>query len=212
MTAILPEINLPVKQMSQLDSATDEALRMCASSSNCMLAYYITHKAVPGPYDQSDDNYLKEYVERHGDSTDPVAQVKALADLGVKAQFSNRCGLVTLLSQLEAGIPVPCGILHHGPSFNPTGGGHWILVKGMSSDARTAIKAGIKTGQKLPGFVYVNDPAGELDLANGGYHLSNDGASKKYSLENFSRRWLCGTIPGVYQYQHGTGWAILAKR
>jgi hypothetical protein len=212
MTA-LPEINLSAKQMSQLDSDTDEALRMCNSSANCGMAYYLTHKAVEGPYAQSDDNYLKCYVEKYGDSTDPQAQVLALADLGVKARFSNQCDLRTLVKQLEAGVPVPVGILHHGGVSHPTGGGHWILVKGITADARAAIKAkDYKPGQKVPGYLYVNDPAGELDLVGGGYHLNNNGANLKYGVENFSRRWMCGPTPGVYQFVQGTGWAILATK
>lgn len=209
----MPEINLPVKHMSQLDSDTPQAMRMCASSSNCMLAYYLTQRPVVGDYAQSDDNYLTRYVQRHGDTTDPAAQVKALADLGVSARFTDRASLLDIVRQLEAGTPVPCGILHHGDISHPTGGGHWVLVRGISADALAALKApGYKPGKPVPGFLYVNDPAGELDLRAGGYHITNDGANRRYSVANFSRRWEAGPTPGVYKHTPGTGWAIIAQR
>lgn len=183
------EINLPVKYFSQLDSQTDEGGRMCASSSNAMLANYLRPGQIHGPYDQSDDNYLKEYVEKHGDSTDPSAQDAALRDLGLNVHFSNTGNLSTLVSQLEKGFPVPCGILHHGSVDAPTGGGHWVLVKGINADHTV---------------LYVNDPAGELDLVNGGYHINNNGANMHYSVKNFLPRWEVGSP--------NTGWCQIASK
>jgi hypothetical protein len=208
----MTDLMLPVKHFSQLDSATDEAMRMCFSSSCSMLAYYLTQTPISGPYAQSDDNYLRRYVERHGDSTDPNAQIAALRDLGVEARYTQAASLLTLLRQLEQGVPVPCGILHHGGIQSPTGGGHWVLVRGMSGDARAALtNPRWRLVDPCPGHLYVNDPAGELDLVAGGYHLTNNGDCRRYSIANFCRRWEAGP-PGSYRYTPGTGWAVIASK
>lgn len=192
----MKEIRLPVKYFSQLDSQTPEAMRMCFSSSVAMLDYHLTGKPIAGLSGQSDDNWLTEHVHRFGDSTDAQAQVSALHCAGIEATYSQRLDLADLQKQLALGIPIPCGILHKGPISAPTGGGHWVLVVGISADQRT---------------LYVHDPAGELDLVAGGYHITNEGAYRRYSVDNFRRRWCCGPV-GAYKFTPGTGWGIIARK
>jgi len=185
----MPDLILAVTYFSQLDSDTSEAQRMCFSSSCAMLAAFLKPGSIHGQYRQIDDNYLASYVHRYGDSTDNSAQVQALAALGVQARFSTSLDRADLEAQIRAGIPVPCGILHHGPASAPTGGGHWVVVIGLTGD-----KSGL----------WVHDPAGELDLVDGGYHITNNGAKRLYSWANFKRRW-CVDGPK-------SGWGIIAKK
>ena len=94
---------------------------------------------------------------KYGDTTDNYVQVKALQSFGVSSKFVQNANLDTIRSQIDAGIPVPIGILHHGPASAPSGGGHWICVIGYDST----------------GFI-VHDPWGEIDHATGTY-ISEDG-------------------------------------
>ena len=88
---------------------------------------------------------------------------------------------------MKKGIPVPIGVLHKGSVANPTGGGHWLVVVGVTAD---------KT--KL----WVHDPFGEMDLVSGGYP-STEGKYKLYSKKNLGPRWM---VEGPK-----TGWAIIAS-
>jgi len=88
--------------------------------------------------------------QQFGDTTDPAAQIQALASYGITARFSNQASISTLEEQIAAGIPVPCGYLHRGPISRPAGGGHWLIVVGIT-----------------PTHLIVHDPFGEADLVNG---------------------------------------------
>ncbi len=138
---------LPVPWFAQLDSATDQARRMCFSSSCAMLLAFLKPGALTGP--NGDDQYLAR-VQQFGDTTDPAAQIQALASYGITARFSNQASISTLEEQIAAGIPVPCGYLHRGPISRPAGGGHWLIVVGIT-----------------PTHLIVHDPFGEADLVNG---------------------------------------------
>ena len=83
---------------------------------------------------QTNDHYL-QLVQRFGDSTNPAAQVQALASMGIRAQFRTNGDGKALIQQLTKGIPCPVGWLHHGSAAAPSGGGHWSLVVG--SDPNT---------------------------------------------------------------------------
>lgn len=178
---------LKVKYFSQRDSATAHANRMCFSSSCAMMADYLKPNAIQVA-EQEDDFYMKNYVFRYGDTTNPDAQIKALRDLGINAQFRKNLTQADLEAQINKGIPVPIGILHHGPVSAPTGGGHWIVVIGFDK----------KTGQYV-----VHDPYGELDLISGGYWGSTNGANQRYSFARLNKRWM---VEG-----NGSGWGIIAQ-
>jgi hypothetical protein len=141
---------------------------------------------------KNDDDYLR-YVFSIGDTTDAAVQVQTLKHFGVASRFITNATFNLLDTKLAEGIPVPIGILHHGPASAPVGGGHWICVIGKVDDA------------KAPGgcWYIVNDPFGELSNANGVY-ISTNGAKLKYSKQMLSQRW---TVEG-----DGSGWGIIATK
>lgn len=173
---------LQVPYFSQRDSATAHALRMCFSSSCAMLLETLRPGTLSGP--NGDDAYLGR-VLRYGDTTDTQAQLRALASYGIKATFTQKADWSLAQQQIDKGIPVPLGFLHHGPASNPGGGGHWLCAIGYT-----------------PATLIVHDPFGEMNLAAGGY-FNNWGARLRYSRQNFGPRWM---VEGP-----GTGWAIVAE-
>jgi GH24 family phage-related lysozyme (muramidase) len=167
---------------AQLDSATDQARRMCFSSSCAMLLEAIRPGTLNGP--NGDDQYLKRVLQ-YGDTTDSGAQIRALASYGVKASFTRMATWELLEKQLKAGVPVPCGYLHRGHVSAPAGGGHWLCVVGINPDA-----------------VIVHDPLGEADLVTGAT-IDRPARFCSYSRKNFGLRWM---VEGP-----GTGWAVIAQ-
>jgi lysozyme len=174
------EVKLVVPYFSQRDNAKDP-LRTCFSSSCAMLLAALDPDAI-----EADDEYINE-VYKYGDTTEASAQLQALKHFGVDATFLQNWNWSKVESQLRRGIPVPIGVLHKGPVSSPTGGGHWLVVVGVTAD-----------GSKL----WVHDPFGEMDLVNGGYP-STDGKYRLYSKKNLGPRWM---VEG-----EGSGWAIVAK-
>jgi hypothetical protein len=83
---------LPVPWFAQLDSATDEGRRMCFSSSCAMLLAFLKPGVLTGP--NGDDQYLAR-VQQFGDTTDPAAQIKALASYGITARVSKQASFST---------------------------------------------------------------------------------------------------------------------
>lgn len=171
-----PEINEPVETAprilnvpyySQRDNHRDP-MRTCFSSSCAMLLKYLKPNSI-----KSDDEYINT-VYKNGDTTSAAAQLAALEDYGLKADFKQNGGWASLDEQLDKGIPVPIGILHKGSVDNPTGGGHWIIVIGRNESGTAYI---------------VHDPFGDLNLVRGGYESSN-GSAKSYSKKNLGPRWL----------------------
>ena len=181
-------IVLGVKYISQRDSVTSHAHRMCFSSSCSMAADFLRPDAIKTTQ-QEDDFYLKHYVFPHGDTTDPWAQIHALHSLGIKAEFRKDLNQSDIENQIRAGIPAPIGILHHGSVNAPRGGGHWICVIGFDKEKECYI---------------VHDPYGDLDLIYGGYYGSTNGARLNYSFKNLNKRWM---VEGP-----NTGWGIIIKK
>lgn len=161
------EIKLVVPYYSQRDNYRD-ANRTCFSSSCAMLLSCLDPEAI-----DNDDDYIRE-VFKLGDTTDSSVQIKALAHFGVEAQFSTTGDWKIIEQQLEKGIAVPIGILHHGSVDHPSGGGHWVCVVGVTEDKSK---------------YWVHDPWGELDLVSGNY-VSSDGKYKLYSKKNLGPRWM----------------------
>jgi hypothetical protein len=175
---------LRVPYFSQRDSdVPGQAMRMCFSSSCAMLTAYLRPGSITGP--NADDQYLKR-VMQYGDSTDANAQIKALHSFGITARFITNGAFEDLERQIQRGIPIPCGFLHHGSVANPSGGGHWLCAVGIT-----------------PSHVIVNDPFGEMDLA-GGTYPSPKGAGVAYSRARWGPRWMAEGAR--------SGWAIIAER
>lgn len=174
------KVLLPTPYFSQRDNATsgnDNWTRTCFSSCCAMLAVTVKPGCVSG-----DDAYIKKR-QPYGDTTDANAQVRCLQSLGINARFITNGNNALVKKQIDRGIPVPCGILHKGPSSAPSGGGHWICVVGYDST----------------GFI-VNDPWGEIDNASGTY-ISTNGKHLHYSYRLFDVRW---TVSGS-----SDGWCVV---
>lgn len=161
---------LDVPYFYQRDSKTGHGERMCFSSSMAMAMDYLDSDAIEG----DDDWYLQE-VFKYGDSVSSDAQLAAARSLGFEVDFHMDGTEQDLLDQLDKGIPVPIGILHHGGVDHPTGGGHWITLIGYDSK-----------------YFHVHDPFGELSLIPGGYPKAGpeDGKNQRYTRKNLLKRWL----------------------
>ena len=174
--------NLPVKIFQQWDSETNEGHRMCASSVMSMAIHYLSPGLISqkqindAGYSQLDDYYLKELIEKQGGNTnDPEFDVKVLRQLGFNDSLMKDGSWQVVDRQLQEGIPVPLVIAHHGPSSSPdVSRWHWILCRGAVSASKSHV---------------FNDPAGELDVRNGGYHTSDNGNAMQYSDQNLTPRW-----------------------
>jgi hypothetical protein len=154
---------------SQLNpSDGPEGWRQCQTSSIAMCLSYL---GVAGIRDDTD--YLR-VVQRHGDTTSQATHQAALAELGVRARFTQNCSASQAQAEIRAGLPVCMGILHHGPVGAPSGGGHWIAACGF--DASSWV---------------VNDPYGDLDLVTGRWLRVGGTAGRglRYSYRNLSPRW-----------------------
>lgn len=194
------DLGKKVPYLYQGDSSNPrQAWRMCFSSSCSMLAEAISPgclSAHPACRGRQLDDFYRETLEglRVGDTTEPAAQLATLRHFCPSHKFEYRqdCTWTTVRLRLQAGIPVPIGILHHGMVDSPSGGGHWICVVGWEGDDA--------------GRVIVHDPAGELSVANGGYLDSSPsaGRSQRYSANGLGARWMVGG--------GATGWAILASK
>lgn len=182
----MTHILLPVSQYyPQTDSRTAHADRMCFSSTMAMGIKYLWPSSLSGS--NADDDYLRT-VLKYGDTTNSSAQIRAAQDYKVKATFFRNGTRASLHDRLSAGLPVPVGFLHHGPASAPRGGGHWVLLIGMTDTH------GI-----------FHDPYGELDNANGGYVKRGSGGKQvSYSWKNWLPRW---EVDGP-----GTGWFMDLRR
>ncbi len=143
--------------------------RHCQSSSIAMNLAYL---GVAGIKD--DLNYLK-VVQRHGDTTQQAAHTAALAELKAPGRFITSCSVERAKAELDKGFGLAFGILHHGPVSAPTGGGHYVAIRGYDA-----------TGW------LVHDPYGELNLVRGGWARQGQGAGRSphYSFANTNPRWL----------------------
>jgi len=155
---------LQVPYFSQLDNASGQGGRECASSSAAMLA------AFWGKVD-GDDAYNRIRA-RFGDTTSIDAQVAALRSLGLDARFRTDGTPALLEQELRAGRPVMVGWLHRGVVSAPSGGGHYSVVIGF--DAMNWVH---------------HDPNGEADIVNGGYVNHSKGRAIRYTRRNWERRW-----------------------
>jgi lysozyme len=183
---------LTAKYFPQRDSATTHAHRMCFSSSCAMAADYVKPDAIKVA-EQEDDYYMKNYVFRHGDTTNSTAQIAALRDLGIKATFRQNLSQADIKAQIDRNIPVPVGILHHGHVSAPKGGGHWVCIIGYDDNTDEYI---------------AHDPYGELDLTNGGYYGSTNGARMRYGYRDFDRRWM---VNANGTFAPGKGWGVIIE-
>lgn len=181
-------IRLDVPYLYQYDSeVAGQGGRMCFSSSNAMLVEYLLPGSLKGT-GQADDIYLGHVLD-FGDTTSAEAQVAALGDYGIESVFRTDGTTALVRGLLQRGVPVPIGVLHHGPVSAPSGGGHWLVLVGYDD---------------LDSQWICHDPAGEMDMVNGGYARSGptDGRYVRYSYQNLGSRWMPSG--------EGDGWLIEA--
>jgi len=148
-----------------------EGWRQCQTSSIAMCLKYID---TPGINDDLD--YLR-IVNKYGDTTHREPHFRALAELGVGANFITTADADIVKAQIDKGLPVAAGILHHGTAARPTGGGHFVVITGY--DKKSWL---------------VQDPYGELDMVNGGWEKTGPtvGRNIRYSYKNFEGRFCPG--------------------
>jgi len=158
---------LDVPYFAQHDSKTSQGGRMCFTSSMAMALDYLDPDVIDG-----DDDWYLNIVLYFGDTVSSEAQQRAARSLGFDATFRMDGTEEDLLSKLDQEIPVPIGILHYGSVDSPSGGGHWVTLIGYDET-----------------HFMVHDPAGELDLTNGGYPYGRSGKSQRYSRKNLIKRW-----------------------
>lgn len=177
---------LQVKQYyPQTDSRTSHGSRMCFSSTCAMGLKFLLPDSLKGS--NADDDYLKRVLQ-FGDTTESTAQIKALKTYGVEAKFYTNGSRKTIESEIDKGYPVAVGFLHHGPSYAPRGGGHWILAVGYTEH-----------------HIICHDPYGELDNVNGGYaKIGQGGKEVRYSWKNWLPRW---EVDGP-----STGWYLTFRK
>jgi hypothetical protein len=159
-----------------------EGWRQCQTSSIAMCLKYLGVKGI-----NDDVDYL-HYVNKHGDTTTREAHFGALADLGVKADFKTNLDVADVKKQIDKGRPVAAGVMHHGTTDAPSGGGHFIVITGYSSS-----------------YWLVQDPFGELDLVGGHWLAQNptSGKNQHYSYANLDPRFFVGG--------GATGWGWIFK-
>lgn len=119
---------LRVPYYAQCDTRPD-GWRYCFSHACAMAAAYIlkdfeVRSRVLG-YDQPEQRYIDRVLE-HGDTTDPLAQLAALKDLGISAYFTQTLSPKDLYRLIvEYKIAVPIGVSY-------SSSGHWVTVVGYS--------------------------------------------------------------------------------
>lgn len=178
---------LAVRYFSQRDNAS-QADRTCNTTSCWMGAVY-TNPELWDKCNKDENSDLKYYlpiVEKYGDTTDHGAQTKALAQLGIKSEWHTTLTLEDVKKELDQEQPVVLGVLHRGSATRPVGNGHMIVAVGYD-----------ETG------IIIHDPNGEMDLVNGGYPGSTNGAYVHYSYKNLRPRF---EVDGP-----GTGWGRLYR-
>lgn len=148
-----------------------EGYRQCQSSSIAMVLKYLDVKGI-----NDDVDYLP-YVNKYGDTTTKLAHCGALKDLNVEATFKQNLDAQDVKDQIDKGLPVVAGILHHGTPDDPKGSGHYVVITGYSDT-----------------HWLVQDPYGELDLVSGTWEQTSPTAGKnqKYSFKNMDPRFFVG--------------------
>jgi len=177
---------LNVPYFSQLDPQDGpQGWRQCQTSAIAMCLAYLKQ-----PLIKDDVDYLK-YVQSCGDTTSQAAHNCALGKLGAPGKFSQRLSIADIKASLLRGFPVAVGILHHGPVTDPSGGGHWIVLRGFD-DAL--------------GCWYAHDPYGDLNLVSGRWDRVGNGSGRdlRYSYRNMNPRW----TPEGPNAKTGWGWVF----
>jgi GH24 family phage-related lysozyme (muramidase) len=176
---------------AQWDSAqTGQRARMCFSSSCAMLLKARKPDALKGA--NADDEYLK-VVQRFGDTTDYGAQLKALNHFGLKAQIIKTGDFSLIEREVKDHGGLCLGYIHRGTLDALRGSGHWLYCWGIDGT-----------------HITVHDPWADMNMVTG-VEDGKSGRAKRYSRENFGRRWMVVPAAGGWRYAPGNGYAIVAN-
>ena len=147
-------------------------------------------------------NNAEEYGEvrrRFGDTTDVLAQVRTLREVGggLNAEFRNDGDEALIEAEIASGRPVLVGWLHKGnmlrgepPMCDSRSCGHWSVIIGYEGTGSTGDSAWI-----------MHDPMGAPDIERGGHPNRYGGKSVRVPRSTFNQRWM---VEGP-----GSGWVIL---
>jgi len=167
---------LPVPYLHQQDMASD-GWRKCFTTTAAMIAEYLGAE----PRGVAGERAYDAVRAAYGDTTVATAQLAALRHLGLDAHYGTDGTKQKIIELIDKGIPVGCGMLHHGSTAHPTGG-HWLLAVGHTET-----------------HCIVHDPYGEQDLAAGTWAKQGSGGEfVHYSWKNFLPRWQPGGSGGWY--------------
>lgn len=176
---------LTVQREDQNDNACGEGWRECFTSSCAAIARFW------GRCD-GDDAYDR-IRSRYGDTTNPQAQIRALAELGLTGHFVTNGTPDLIRREIDAGRPLAVGWIHKGAiPHGLYGQGHWSVVSGYT-----------------PLATVQQDPNGEADLIAGGYLNHTGGRNVNYSWKNWRQRWELVQSGRGWRFSPGNGWAML---
>jgi hypothetical protein len=148
----------------------------CNSSACAMCLEFLKPGSLP-PGPKGDDAYLRR-VLAVGKSTDNSVQTRVLQGYGLNSVFRFNLDFSDLDSELAAGRPLVLGILHRGPTSNPTrNSGHMIVCIGRSADGKS--------------YTF-HDPYGSLHRGYVGPVI--EGRQVVYSRMELEKRWTADGI------------------
>ena len=177
------EVRMPY--FTQFDNKTGTGYRECFSSAAAMVAAYWGKVS-------TDDEYNRIRA-KYGDTTSVDAQLKALEELGLNAEFRPDGDATMVEMEIEMGRPVLVGWLHKGPIDAPTcngnGCGHWSVISGY---------AGKRSAD--PEWI-MQDPRGLPDFQKGDHVNPHLGRNVRVRQAEFRQRW---SIDGPQK-----GWVIV---
>lgn len=165
-------IKLAVTYCSQLNNDPKifgPGWRQCNTTSNTMLANFLlkgelTEKAKAQGFPEPESVYMRQVV-KYGDTTNHVAQTKALKDLGIDSYFSYTLSAKDVLAALKATIPVVVG-------FAYKGSGHICVIVGHDPTQKAWL---------------VHDPYGTRHGASSAYDVGVGGAYDAYTYDTMQR-------------------------
>ena len=138
-----------------------------------------------------------EVRKRFGDTTDVLAQVRTLRELGLHAEFRNDADGALVEAEIASGRPVLVGWLHKGnmlrgepPMCDSQSCGHWSVIVGFEGTESTGDAQWV-----------VHDPMGAPRIEHGGHKTRYGGKNVRVPRGTFKQRW---QVEGP-----GSGWVIL---
>jgi len=138
-----------------------------------------------------------EVRKRFGDTTDVLAQVRTLRELGLHAEFRNDADPSLLEAEAASARVTLVGWLHRGnmlrgepPMCDSQSCGHWSVIVGFEGTESTGDAQWV-----------MHDPMGAPDIERGGHPNRYGGKNVRVPRSTFSQRWM---VEGP-----GSGWVIL---